>query len=604
MKKLFFLTSLIVNAFAYNALAQNAEDIFKKNLLNQDGKYEDIGEGQAYAFYDVDGDGVTECFIKGEDNLYGMWTCGDSNGKPNAKSIKLCANNIPTTILVICKGKPFVSTAGWCGGGCQTDEFFKLEKSSTGTVYSHMTITTIEGEEESTYSMWKPGMDAGRSMSKTVFEKSVPSRVNSIGMDELDWKPITKKKQTSAPAASKDGVANVTLHTEVGDTIILKDAKGYLYQLMSSGHVGVAPGGAYSGDIVIPSQIRYKNNIYPVTTVRRGAMWKKAGANNIGTITSVVLPESVTLVGSDAFRDNTSLTNVTYGADTRIEVRSFYGCPSLRLTKYPCKFAFTHPFPYESPASVAKKSFAQFCWPSEKKDSDITEYQWGVFKYQHNAIGFVDWKNMNSSEAMECYTSEDEKFKGGMFKLKDPENVETMFKGYMSNDQIVLLAHNNYVATHEFVMFSRYVWGEKVVNMPAAISQQMAKKYGRKVKYCVEVAKVLYTKPTEQLVLTEFDITNHEAMIVMSWMKEGKEVCSYVLKQKTDPEYEDMGVWNVDDDGTYGIPTVVSITKDEKGSLELFLCHPAPESLNFMHLVQKGNKFVLEAEDGWYCYVG
>lgn len=596
MKKILLACVLIANAFATNLYAQKAEDIFKEVFDDgTDYEIDDVGHISAYAFYDVDGDGVVECFLKGEDDSYAMYCCGNNNGKPDKKSLKLVINSIYKTSLSIVPNKPFVNNAGGCGSGCYYTEFAKISKSQYDYHYICTSTFGPDDQEEHNCDMSRPvlGQDEPKTITKAQFDKAVPKNYTAISMDKLKWiqrKPVKKTIET----------VDATFHTQKGDTIILKDAKGYFYQITSPNQVGVASGGAYSGVVVIPSAIRYDGQTYTVKTVRREAMWKKPGANNIGTIISVVLPESVTLVGADAFRDNPSLSEVHYGDKTRIEVRSFWGCPKLRLENRPVIYSYTEPYVSEE---TNLDLFTKMYYPIDSADVTVTDYQWAIFKHQHNGVTFDKWMNMGKEQAMGCYCSTLDAVKAGVFRLNDPKQVSTMFKGNLYSDQIVLLAHNNYVATHEFLMFSRHNYDEEDTKMPQTFLQAMAKKYGRKVKYSLEAAKLLYTKPIEQLVVTEFQITNHEAMVVISWVKDGKEVCSYELKQKTDPEYEEYGVWNVDDDGTYGVPSVISITRDEKGNVELFLNHAAPESINLSRLVQQGNKFVKKESDQWYVWI-
>lgn len=599
MKKILLFCVLTANAFATSLFAQTAEDIFRSAFDDgSDYEIDDVGHISAYAFYDIDGDGVVECFLKGEDDCYAMYCCGNNNGKPDKKSLKLVINNIYNTHLAIVQGKPFVSHSGGCGTGCFHTEFAQIVKSQFE--YRYMCVSTYgpDDQEDNECSMSRPtlGQQEPKTITKAQYDKAVPKNYKAIPMEDLKW---IKRKPVQKSSADANAV-DATFHTQKGDTIILKDNKGYFYQITSANQVGVAPGGAYSGVVVIPSAIRYEGQTYTVKTVRREAMWKKPGANNIGTIISVVLPESVTLVGADAFRDNPSLSEVHYGDNTRIEVRSFWGCPKLRLESYPIKYSYTEPF-YSEDSNP--NFFTHMYYPVDSADVTVLDYQWAIFKHQHNGMTFDKWINMAKEQAMACYCWNLDAVKAGVFKLNDPKQASTMFKGNLRTDQIVLLAHNNYVATHEFLMFSRHNFGEDEVNMPQTFSQAMAKKYGRKVKYSMEVAKLLYTKPLEQLAITEFQITNHEAMVVLSWVKDGKEVCSYEIKQQTDPEYEEYSVWNVDDDGTYGIPVVVSITRDEKGNIELFLNHPAPESTNLSRLVQQGTKFVAKEGDQWYNWV-
>lgn len=393
-----------------------------------------------------------------------------------------------------------------------------------------------------------------------------------------------------------------TLHYESNDTLILRDSKGYFYLKTSDSTVGVAAGGAYSGDVNIPSHIAYKGVSYRVSTVRRGAMWKKAGASNIGVITSVTLPETVTLVGSDAFRGNTSLKEVRYGKDTRIEVRSFWGCPALKLEKHCPLFGYTEPFSDdEYKGKEAYQFYTRLYYPIDEPNDTLKNYTWAFLKHRHSGIRFDKWYNMDNESSMGCYSFRIEKVRGALYTLRDPDNVESMFRGYLTSDVSVLLADNSYVGTHEFPAFNRRTWSENPINMPQSFVASMEKKYGRKVMTCTEAASIA-AKDGERFVHTEFKITNREAMYVLSWVKDGREICSFVERKKLESD-ELFSVWNVDDDGTYGEPNVISIARDERGNIELFLQHSAPESINYIHLVQKGNKLVEEYSEYLYVWI-
>lgn len=603
MKKIITFVALIANAFTTPLFAQTEEDIFKAIFDNEeDYEIDDIGHVSAYAFYDVDGDGINECFLKGEDDMYCMYCCGDNNGKPSEKALTKSLNNIMNTQLSIVQGKPYINVQGGCGTGCYANSFAKISKSH---IEYDLDCTSLYGpneEEENECYKHIPGHEPTE-IKKEEFDQLVPKNFMAIPMQNLRWiKRKAIKKSQNIVVNYADAIPT-TLHSENGDTIIVKDANGYFYQLMSSDRAGIAPGGAYSGDIEIPAAIAYNGATYLVTTIRRGAMWKKEDTKNIGTITSVTLPQSLTLVGADAFRGNASLEKVIYNSKTRIEVRSFWGCPNLKLETHPVKYAYTEPHYTAESEEPDFSKFTKFYFPMDEKDNSVVDYQWVTFKHNHHAMSFDKWMNMNKENAQGCYCFNLNMVRAGVFSINDASNINTMFKGNMHSDQLVLLAHNNYVATHEFVMFSRYNWGEQEKAMPQTFVQSMAKKYGRKVKYSYEAAKALYTKTPEQLVVTEFEITNHEAMVVISWVKDNKEVCSYVKKQKTDPEHEEYSIWNVDDDSNYGIPTVISITKDEKGNMEFFYNHSAPESTNLIHLVQKGNQLVLAENEAWYNWV-
>ena len=383
---------------------------------------------------------------------------------------------------------------------------------------------------------------------------------------------------------------------------IIRDSNDYFYEILNANEVGVVKGGAYSGDIVIPENIICEGKTYKVTTVRREAFYKNAEAHNIGNITSITLPASVTLIGADAFRNNRSLRAVNYNPKARIEVRSFWGCPNLQIMKSEPKYAFADFYDSEG-ASVAQRAEAMstFYLPYENADAMVASYQWAIHKYNHSGVSFREWANMNNEDAMACFCIVTSKVRGGIFHLLDNSNAETMFKGNMNPLAQLLLADNNYVATHEFLVFSRWVFGEKETPAPAAFQKAIAAKYGKKVKYSYEVGKL--ANSDEKLVITEFVVKNNKAQFVLSWLKDGKEVCSYTGTQDIEHgESTDQSVWNIDDDGNYGIPELLSVARDEQGNVELFIHHPAPESRTFYHLVQQGNKFVKTGEDSWYVW--
>ncbi|MCQ2243608.1 MAG: leucine-rich repeat domain-containing protein [Bacteroidaceae bacterium] len=380
----------------------------------------------------------------------------------------------------------------------------------------------------------------------------------------------------------------------------LKDPNDYFYEILNEKELAVVKGGAYMGDVIIPENITCEGKTYKVTTVRREAFYKTADAHNIGNITSITLPPSVTLIGADAFRNNRSLHTVNYNPKARIEVRAFWGCPNLKIKKNEPKYAFTGFFDSEGDSKEKRtEAMSTFYLPYENPDDVVASYQWAIHKYNHNGIFFREWANMSNENAMACFSAETSKVRGGIYNLLDDNNVETMFKGNMWSCAQVVLADNSYVGTHEFLAFSRWMFGEKETPAPADFKQAMAAKYGKKVKYSYEVGKL--ANSNEKLIITEFAVKNKKAHVVFSWLKNGKEVCSYTITQEVDGDTS-QSVWNVDDDGNYGIPELLSVVRDEHGNIELFLHHPAPESRSFYHLVQKGNKFECVGEDSWYVW--
>lgn len=79
----------------------------------------------------------------------------------------------------------------------------------------------------------------------------------------------------------------------------------------------------YSGDIVIPETVIYKNRTFYVTSIN-GAF------KGCSSLNSVFIPTSITNIENETFKDCTSLRSIT-GADNVINISSgcFYGCRSL-----------------------------------------------------------------------------------------------------------------------------------------------------------------------------------------------------------------------------------------------------------------------------------
>ena len=72
---------------------------------------------------------------------------------------------------------------------------------------------------------------------------------------------------------------------------------------------------------------------------------------------------------------------------------------------------------------------------------------------------------------------------------------------------------------------------------------------------------------------------------------------------EVDPEDGMGSLWNVDDDGSYGIPNLLCVAFDAHDNVILFLEHGAPESRNMYGLRQQGDQLQLFGEDQWYVRV-
>ena len=79
---------------------------------------------------------------------------------------------------------------------------------------------------------------------------------------------------------------------------------GICYEITSTYSVSVAPGGNYSGQVVIPSKVAYEDNSYWVRAIGEKAFHSCEG------LTSVVIPNSVRSIDLHAFANCTGLTSV------------------------------------------------------------------------------------------------------------------------------------------------------------------------------------------------------------------------------------------------------------------------------------------------------
>ncbi|MCD8305203.1 MAG: leucine-rich repeat domain-containing protein, partial [Prevotella sp.] len=85
----------------------------------------------------------------------------------------------------------------------------------------------------------------------------------------------------------------------------------------------------YSGDVVIPSTVKYDNTTYLVTSIGESAF-------SVSSLTSVEIPSSVTSIGSDAFYYCESLTSIEIPSSvTSIGGGAFFYCSSLTSIEIP-----------------------------------------------------------------------------------------------------------------------------------------------------------------------------------------------------------------------------------------------------------------------------
>ena len=107
------------------------------------------------------------------------------------------------------------------------------------------------------------------------------------------------------------------------------EVDGIYYDVTSNTEVSVTYRGnnsdsysnEYSGNVVIPSTVRYSGKEYSVTSIGRSAF------EGCFDLTLVTIPNSVTSIGKSAFEECFDLTLVTIpNSVTSIEMYAFHGC--------------------------------------------------------------------------------------------------------------------------------------------------------------------------------------------------------------------------------------------------------------------------------------
>ena len=102
------------------------------------------------------------------------------------------------------------------------------------------------------------------------------------------------------------------------------EVDGIYYDISGTTATVTSGGVKYSGDIVIPEYITYKNSNYSVTSIGNSAFYY------CESLTSVTIPNSVTSIGDWAFSGCSGLTSVAIpNSVTSIGDYAFYECSGL-----------------------------------------------------------------------------------------------------------------------------------------------------------------------------------------------------------------------------------------------------------------------------------
>ena len=343
---------------------------------------------------------------------------------------------------------------------------------------------------------------------------------------------------------------------------------GYMYHIAPDGQsCNLAFGGIYSGVVDLPLKVQGPF----------GRMFPVAG------------------IEQDAFTASRNLTQVSIaGAEQRVApgALSFTGVPYDWAAIGKPLFAYPD------------KSRTRFAVPGDTSlQRPENGSQWVVFK-QNLAPCSPSGDSRADEERRLGRVDQDFGSTRGLFYniLSPAEEVKAMFKGYQAGEIEALIAPPDFVAFHTFPSFGRWKFPEREQDAKAAVVRKVAAMYGRTPMYSRRAAWL--RDGSAELDIVEFEHKDHQAMVVFAWVgKDGDIYATAALTTEIESEFEDSGVWNVDDEGTYGIPDVVSIALDPDGYATIFLAKNSPESINCFALHQVGDKFEVIDFDQWYRFI-
>ena len=388
--------------------------------------------------------------------------------------------------------------------------------------------------------------------------------VNDEGVPVEGCILVTGSLLSATPPYSIDLSPNGLYHRD-GKCFVTPD--GFMYRINEEGNAcTLACGGLYSEIVRLPQSVKGPfGRMFPVKGIDADAFMFSHG------VTGVDLYDGLQTIAPGALM----YTDIPY--DFSVFPLPFFAYPDKSLTRFVIPY-----FPEINPS-----------------DDD---FQWVIFKQNlAPALKSGDTTGDNRKRDGRVDGAFDST-KGIYYTLQSSkEEISKMFRGYTSIEIEGLVADKWYVANHTFPAFGRWKFPEKEVSASKAIESAMSRKTGRPVMYSRKAAWL--RDGTGELDIVEYEHKDHQAMVSFVWQSKGKVIASTSITTKIESEYEDYSVWNVDDDGRYGIPDVVTIALDRDGQVTVYLAKNSPESINCFALHQEGNTFRIVNFDQWYRFV-
>ena len=325
-----------------------------------------------------------------------------------------------------------------------------------------------------------------------------------------------------------------------------------------------------------------------------------AGGNYAGTVS---LPRSLEVggkemevagIGAKAFWGNEAVTDVTWDRDTQ------YVGPSAF---YRSGMHYYWDGRYGLPGYVyPSENFQLFVRQEEVPEWDRTTPAWMFFKQNYAPLTYLEdhLKDEDLKWGYHPWLASDKGMQGLYYEMDVPANTKKdMFRGYEAMEVIGLIMDGKFAAFHRFPSFSRWKWGEAEQSMGASLEKAMETRYGRTLIQSRYIGNL--REEDGRVGIFEFEPKDGEAMIVIAWTQGGKVKATYVQTTNVNPEYG--STWNVDDDGSYGIPELLCVAFDKHDNVILWFNHSAPESKNIFGLRQQGDQLQRFGEEQWYVYV-
>ena len=350
------------------------------------------------------------------------------------------------------------------------------------------------------------------------------------------------------------------------DGSYVPDTKGFMYHYISEAtELELCAGGRYAGEIRVPESV----------TVGGASL-------------------TVRGVGANAFRDNKAVTEVYWDREKQYLGPSAFYRSGIR---YGWDYSFNLPG-YIYPDT----KFDLFVRPTVPEYHDFTQPEWMLFKHNAELLTFVKDRSKDEEAQWGYSPWHANRMQGAYYEMRVPSAVKKeMFRGYEAQEVIGLVTDSRFIAQHRFPPYSRWKYPEKEQSMSASLEKTMATRYGRTLRQSRYIGHL--REEDGRLGIFEFEPKDGEAMVVFAWTQGGKVKATYVKTTEIDPREGDFSVWNVDDDGTYGIPQLICVAFDSHDNVILFFNHPAPESANLFGLRQQGDQLQPFGEDQWYRYV-